>query len=244
MVDEERRNGGMLFKFVVDDFVEKRSEVANLVERTGANLEKVQYGGVRQELVRLRPKTVCASLGWTGSGDNNLKTQLLAAVDVQAGSGSSVWLSGLVPLAGKRRRVEKSNLCDLGMETDKGTERGQSWPELHLFHLFQRDGSVLNNNEQEGLMILFLFHSQSVWETVAVSGMGDHVSTMMTLVHCSFRIKDNQLPLMNVAVRDYCVNDRCSAGMGVQKAFGVALRCCREKKPIEAEVRRDGKRAR
>lgn len=103
--------------------------------------------------------------------------------------------------------MEKSNLCVLGMETDKGTERGQSWPELHLFHLFQRDGSVLDNNEQEGLMILFLFHSQSVWETVAVSGMGDHVSTMMTLVYCSFRIKDNQLPLKNVAARDYCVNE-------------------------------------
>lgn len=65
--------------------------MANLVERTGASLGKVQCGGVKQveELVRLRPKTsVCASLDWTGSGDNNLKTQLLAAVDVQAGSGS------------------------------------------------------------------------------------------------------------------------------------------------------------
>lgn len=60
--------------------------MANLVEPV-RTLEKVQCGGGQAELARLRPKTVCASLDLTGSGDNKLKrpTELLAAGDAWLG---------------------------------------------------------------------------------------------------------------------------------------------------------------
>ena len=83
---------------------------------------------------------------------------------------------------------------------------------------------------------------------LAVSGGEDHVFTMMNpsmyTALSNLEIKDNQLPLMmNVASEDYCECERCEFVSVVVVELQmrmrwevVALRCCREKKPIEAEV--------
>lgn len=78
MEDWERRTGGVVVKFCIDDLSRRGVRWRILGCRTGANLEKVQCGGLaRVQVGSVETERPCAQVKtWTGtrSGDNNLKT--------------------------------------------------------------------------------------------------------------------------------------------------------------------------